>query len=165
AGAAAVEFGLALMTILIPLTAGFIELGRALHHRQILEKSVRDAARYLGQMPTAGDFETPSCSATGAMAGGTPGPAGNAKDLALYGKVSPQSGVDSPLLSSWTAYNSICVTGPVTRQVDTGGGVFLDVDVVSVQASMAYNDLGLLSLVGLGGFTITVSHEQRHIGE
>jgi hypothetical protein len=74
-GNSGVEFALVLPILMI-LLFGSIELGRALHDYQVVNESVRDAARYLGRSPvdctsaTAGSCSTcdptdGSCSGSG----------------------------------------------------------------------------------------------------
>lgn len=49
-GVAAIEFGLLLTFVLVPLTFGVTELGRAAYQYNTMTKSVRDAARYLSEI-------------------------------------------------------------------------------------------------------------------
>lgn len=65
-GVAAVEFGILLTFILIPLIFGTTEYGRALYQYNALAKSTRNAARFLSQQ-APGDqtnFTTAKCLAT-----------------------------------------------------------------------------------------------------
>jgi len=70
----------------ISLLVGGVDLGVAFSAHATVVKSVRDAARYLGSLPT-----TAACS-TWAIA--------NAKNLAVFGRLSPGDG-DSALISGW----------------------------------------------------------------
>ena len=175
AGTATVEFALFLFLILMPFLFGIFDIGRALEQHHVVTKSVRDAARYIARVPgfdEATPFEV-NCAATGAMLGATT-PAGDAKDLAMYGKMNPAS-TESPLMLAWdvvkdtTAYQTVCITGPappttpVTVEID---GVIetLDIDIVKVTAIVPYEDI-LLQAFGIGSIIFTVSHEERYIGE
>ncbi len=172
-GTAAVEFSLFLFFILMPFMLGIFEIGRALEQHHVVTKSVRDAARYVARTrDDSGDaFNTTTnlidagCAGTGAVVGlSDPAAAGNAKDLAMYGKFSPVSG-DTPLMAAWdvadnpAAYQTVCITGPV--EVDTGT---LKVNVVTVTATVPFEDI-LLQAFGIGPITFDVSHQERYIGE
>ena len=174
-GTATVEFALFLFLILMPFLFGIFDIGRALQQHHVVTKSVRDAARYIARVPgfdEAIPFEV-NCAATGAMLGATT-PAGDAKDLAMYGKMNPAT-TESPLMLAWdvvkdtTAYQTVCITGPappttpVTVVID-GVTETLDIDVVKVTAIVPYEDI-LLQAFGIGPIIFTVSHEERYIGE
>ncbi len=170
-GTATVEFALFLFLILMPFLFGIFDIGRALEQHHVVTKSVRDAARYIARVPGY-DATTPfevNCAETGAMLGATT-PAGDAKDLAMYGKVNPVS-TDSPLTAAWdavsdtTAYQTVCITGPVPPATAVVvDGETLDITIVTVTANVPYEDV-LLQAFGIGQITFTVSHEERYIGE
>src|SRR3974377_788664 len=84
-GSATVEMAL-IMPIMISLMVGGVDFGMAFSAHATMGKSVRNAARYLGSLPKAA-----ACSSW-AIA--------NAKNLAVFGKVSPGAG-DSALVSGW----------------------------------------------------------------
>ncbi len=172
-GTAAVEFALFLFFILMPFLFGIFEIGRALEQHHVVTKSVRDAARYVARTrdDSGGAFKPAinlidvGCAGTGAIVGlSNPAAAGDAKDLAMYGKFRPVSS-DPPLMAAWdaaadpAAYQTVCITGPV--EVDTGT---LKVDVVTVTAMVPFEDI-LLQAFGIGPITFTVSHQERYIGE
>ena len=171
-GTAAVEFSLFLFFILMPFLFGIFEIGRALEQHHVVTKSVRDAARYVARTTddSGADFTTTNliddgCAGTGAIVGlSSPAAAGNAKDLAMYGKFSPVSG-DTPLMAAWNlaanpaAYQTVCISGPVAVDTDT-----LTVDVITVTAMVPFEDI-LLQAFGIGPITFDVSHEERYIGE
>ncbi len=174
-GTATVEFALFVFLILMPFLFGIFDIGRALEQHHVVTKSVRDAARYLARVPgydPATPFEV-NCAATGAIQGATT-PAGDAKDLAMYGKIAPVSAT-SPLMAAWdavndsTAYQTVCITGPippatpVTVVID-GVTETLDINIVTVTAIVPYEDV-LLQAFGIGAITFNVSHEERYIGE
>ncbi len=165
-GAAAVEFALVVFFILIPFLLGLFEIGRALQHHHVVSKSVRDAARYAARIPgysPATLFESTPCAET-------TGDAGDVKNLAMYGKVNPNS--DPPLLGYWTAYNTICIDGPFAVPVlEPVSGETLNTSVVRVRAAVPFQDVGLLTALGtltgtnIGSITFSLQHEERYIGE
>ncbi len=171
-GTAAVEFSLFLFFILMPFLFGIFEIGRALEQHHVVTKSVRDAARYVARTrDDSGDAFTTTnlidagCAGTGAIVGtSSPAAAGNAKDLAMYGKFNPGSN-ERPLMAAWdaaaepAAYQTVCITGPVAVDTDT-----LTIDVVTVTATVPFDDI-LLQAFGIGPITFDVSHEERYIGE
>ncbi len=165
-GAASVEFALMVFFILIPFLLGLFEIGRALQHHHVVSKSVRDAARYAARIPgysPATPFESTPCAET-------TGDAGDVKDLAMYGKVNPNS--DPPLLGYWTAYSTVCIDGPFNVPVvEPVSGTTLNTNVVRVRAAVPFEDVGLLTALGtltgtnIGSITFSLSHEERYIGE
>ena len=170
-GTATVEFALFLFLILMPFLFGIFDIGRALEQHHVVTKSVRDAARYIARVPgfdPATPFEV-NCAETGAMLGATT-PAGDAKDLAMYGKMNPVS-TQSPLTAAWdvandsTAYQTVCITGPVAPATPVVfNGVTLDINIVTVTATVPFEDI-LLQAFGIGPITFDVSHQERYIGE
>ena len=173
-GTAAVEFSLFLFFILMPFLFGIFEIGRALEQHHVVTKSVRDAARFVartrdnsGAAFTTTNLIDDGCAGTGALDPTPLGPAaaGNAKDLAMYGKFNPGT-ADTPLMAAWdaappnlAAYQTVCITGPVAVDTDT-----LTVDVVTVRAQVPFDDI-LLQAFGIGPITFDVSHQERYIGE
>lgn len=154
-GAALVEFTV-LMPLLFALMAGFIEFGMALQRHHVVQKSLRDATRYLAQVPGF-DATTPvdatPCNAT------PTGQALIAKNLAIYGNI---GGTGTSKISGW-GYDGVCVIGPTSRSV-TFNGVTTEVLVVQMTAQAPYNDIGFLSILGFTGITLGGSHEQAYLG-
>ena len=70
-GVAAVEFAILLGTVLVPLTLGVAELGRAAYYYTTLSKNVRDAARHatLGT-PGSSALSAQCLAVTGSLANG-----------------------------------------------------------------------------------------------
>ena len=170
-GTATVEFALFLFLILMPFLFAIFDIVRALEQHHVVTKPVRAAARYIARVPgydEATPFEV-NCAATGAMLGTTT-PAGDAKDLAMYGKMSPVS-TQSPLMAAWdavndtTAYQTVCITGPVAPATPVVvNGETLDINIVRVTAIVPYDDV-LFQAFGIPPITFNVSHEERYIGE
>jgi Flp pilus assembly protein TadG len=151
-GAALVEFTL-LAPMLISLMCGLAEFALILRQYHVMEKGVRDAARYLAAAPA-----NPACV-------GVTDPAGyswanavsEAKTLALTGATSGAS----PLLSDWSDASTItvddgtCLTNPRPNA--------LPLARIKVTAAAPYADLGMLSFLGISPPTLTVSHEQLRV--
>jgi Flp pilus assembly protein TadG len=180
-GAAAVEFGIVVAILFIPLIGGSIELGRGIHHYQVVTKSMRDATRFMSRLPKSAIPDTLDGGAGGTGACSNTentGVAGQAKNLAMYGNI---AGTGTAFLPYWTApanLATIDMCGPValgTAGITCGGnaiagtvtvdGEDLDVEIVCLTTTVTYDDIGFLSALGLGPITYTVAHQQRWIGD
>lgn len=149
-----VEFAI-LFPLLLSLLAGFIELGMALQQYHLVQKSLRDAARHLAQLPgydAVTPFDATPCNAV------PTGDVLSVKNLAIYGNV---SGTGTAKLDGW-GYDDICVNGP-TSQTVTFNGVTTDVLVLELTTVAPFNDFGLVSLLGFNNFTLQGSHEQPYL--
>jgi Flp pilus assembly protein TadG len=139
-GSAMVETAITL-PLMISLMVGGVDFGMAFSAHATVGKSVRNAARYLGSLPT-----TAACS-TWAIA--------NAKNLAVFGKLSPGAG-DNVLISGW--------------QTDGGTKNNVSVDcsnppVIVVSAKVPYSTLMLGAILpGIGTITLSAQHEEQSIG-
>ena len=68
-GAAAVEFAILLALVLVPLTLGVAEMGRAAYYYNTMSKGVRDAARFMIlQTPGTRELEAKCLAITGSSA-------------------------------------------------------------------------------------------------
>jgi Flp pilus assembly protein TadG len=146
-GAALVEFSL-LAPVLILLMCGLSEFGNALRQYHIMEKGVRDAARYLTRVEMSG------CTING-------GSITVAQNLALTGQTSG----GSYLLPTWTTPSTVIVT--VADCVSNTSRVYRGHDqmpVIEVTAQAPYQDLGMLSVIGIGEIDLEVRHQQLWIG-
>ena len=147
-GAALVEFSL-LAPVLILLMCGLCEFANAMRQYHIMEKSVRDAARYLARVPMTG------CTiSSGAIS--------SAQNLALTGHAT--SGGDY-FLTTWTDPSTVAVT--VADCVSNATHTYRGQDqmpVIQVAAQAPYQDLGLLGVIGLDGIELEVRHQQLWIG-
>ncbi len=155
-GAAAVEFALLMLFIILPLFFGMFEMSRALQQHHIILKGVRDAARYAARMP---DHVTTPFEAT--VCAETTGDAGEIKNLAIYGTVT--SG--GPTLLPGISYTNFCIDGPLAAPGFVVNGETLTPLYVRVRAIVDYRDLGLLTLLGITDIQITAQHEEPYIGE
>jgi len=155
-GVAFLEFTI-LFPLLLALTVGVFEFGRALQHHHVIDKAVRDAGRYLARVPA-------TCTSAGTNNGTIDNAyITNARNLALTGVTSG----GTPVLNYWTVPTTVAVNVDcVDRTSSTPsyrGADFMP--IIRVTATVPYSDLGFLAVLGLGGFTFTVDHQQLHIGE
>ncbi|MBP2316724.1 TadE/TadG family type IV pilus assembly protein [Azospirillum soli] len=144
-GSAMVEAALVL-PLVMTLTFGLIEMGRALHHHHVLSKSVRDAARYLARVPLGCPATVDANWATASA---------TAKTLALTGRMNGTT----PLVSYWTT--GAFTIAPPTCQTIMGR----EVQVMAVTGAVNYQSLGFLNLINLPSFQLRASHREMHIGE
>jgi Flp pilus assembly protein TadG len=146
-GAALVEFTL-VAPLLILLMCGMAEFANAMRQYHIMEKGVRDAARYLARVPMTG------CTVSGDAVTA-------AQNLALTGRTSG----GSFLLPTWTDPSTVAVTVP--NCFDNSSGTYRgypQMPVVQVTIDAPYVDLGMLSVLGAGDIDLEVSHQQLWIG-
>ncbi|WP_309089126.1 TadE/TadG family type IV pilus assembly protein [Phenylobacterium sp.] len=148
-GAALVELTL-LMPLLVTLMFGLAEFGQVLRQHHLMEKGVRDAARFLTHIDA-----TP-CPADAAWTGAV----SDAQNLAVFGRTTARE----PLLDTWTDPASVVVE---VECIDNTAGTWRGGDVVAVvtvTASALYADLGLLGFFGFEPPTLNVSHQQLVVG-
>jgi TadE-like protein len=141
-GAALVEAAL-MLPLFLALVGGVCEFGFFLYQQQMASAGVRDAARYLALTadPKGGIVQ------------------GAARNLAVSGYI--QGG--PPRIADWsTAEVSVSVT-PIDNSSDVFGGAS-PIEVITVSTSFTYASLGFLGLLGLTPPTITVTHQERHVG-
>ena len=151
-GSALVEFTL-LAPLLIVLTAGLAEFGLALRQYHVMEKGVRDAARYLNSVPVH-----PSCMGftdTGTYTWSSA--ISDAQKLAIYGSTTGST----PLFKSWSDVSTITVDDGTCQPNPRVNGAPLG--QITVTAAAPYADLGMLSFLGLGPITLTVSHQELKV--
>jgi Flp pilus assembly protein TadG len=148
-GAALVEFTL-VAPILIGLMCGMAEFGQALRQYQIMQKGVRDAARYLSRAPA-----NPPC--TGVADANWATYVAQAQDLAVYGRTT----TGSPLFNGWADPATVAIPDPPCVANPRPCGAPLP--KITDTATAAYPDLGMLSFLGLGPLTLTVSHEELKV--
>jgi hypothetical protein len=136
-GASIVEFAIVL-PLMLALLAGGVDLTRAVFAYQAADKSVKAAARYAARLPEA--------SLNAGSWGVTP-----VKNLALRGTL---DGSGEPLLWGWIDPSTVTVTKDSTSDLR-----------VRLTAAVPLS-FDLLPLIGLPQtLTVSVSHEERHIGE
>lgn len=136
------------MTIVVPvlllLMVGIIEVGRAIQDYETADKSMRSAARYLARLP-----EALICTYG----------YDNARELAVYGTISPSDGTP-PLIAGWDPATVTFSRSPVCGTLPPeGGNLVLRIHAdVPIPVPM----LGAISLPTT--VNIRVDHEERHIG-
>lgn len=130
-GTAMIEF-LIVAPLLLLLVLGVAEFGRLIQHNEILNKAVRNAARYAAEQ-TTGSFGTITL---------TPAVVSRIQNLAVYGQT---TAAVTPMLPG-LAIDDITVSEPVTNHVQ-------------VTANYIYQPLwgGVVPTFGLGGGDITLS--------
>lgn len=153
AGAAALEFALAL-PVLVMLLAGGYEFSRGIWYHHLVNKTVRDATRYIARMPDPLDPITQT----------------RAERLAMTGTTEAGG---TPILPEWATYPERFQVSFAVKTFDNSAGTFRgpgggteDIKVVRMVATVQFTGIGLLDFVGFpGGLTYTIAHEERHIGE
>jgi Flp pilus assembly protein TadG len=152
-GAALIEFTL-LAPLLISLMCGLAEFGQILRQYHVMQKGVRDAARYLTHVPA-----NPACEGATSPAGYSWTQAvADAKHLAVYGSVSGTT----PLLRDWTSTATVSVDDG-TCVANPRGAAANPLPKITVTASAPYVDLGMLSFIGVPPITLTVSHQELRV--
>jgi Flp pilus assembly protein TadG len=144
-----VEFTL-VAPLLVSLMCGLAEFGQGLRQYHVMQKGVRDAARYLSRVPVnppcaGGDADAWSAYVTGAQ------------NLAIYGVTT----TGSPLFGGWTDPTTVTAPAPTCLANPRVNGA--DLPQITVTANAPYIDLGLLSFLGLGPITLTVSHQELKV--
>ena len=159
-GASMVEFALCL-PIFVLLLLGVAEVGRAILHYHIINKGLRDSTRYLGRVPV-------TCPAVGTAAGSVDNAANaaTATNLAMTGSLNGGSN----LIDYWTDPATItievdCLDNSAAANLcgveACAGNPILA--VVRMRADVVYQDLGFLSVFGLGQLTFNADHEEVSI--
>ena len=155
-----VEFALCL-PIFVLLLLGVAEVGRAILHYHIINKGLRDSTRYLGRVPV-------TCPAVGTAAGSVDNAANaaTATNLAMTGSLNGGSN----LIDYWTDPATItievdCLDNSAAAnlcgtEACTGNSILA---VVRMRADVVYQDLGFLSVFGLGQLTFNADHEEVSI--
>ncbi len=131
--------------VVVSLMAGGVDFGLIMSTQATAEKSVRGAARYLATVPSA------AVCTWGLV---------NAKNLAVYGKLNPVSGVDAPLITGWSASggtNNNVQLGPDTNCANPA--------IIQLQASIPYNSIFLSTILpNVSSWTLSAEHEERYVG-
>jgi hypothetical protein len=165
-GIASVEFAI-ILPVLVILLFGTIEFGRLLVDYQLVNKSARDAIRYLSRVRDTAI--TDSCPG-GAVLWPDPAPSpsvSNAVNLAMTGSI---DGSGAYLLGYWVDASTIEIRVPPCNNNEAGtfSGVFQDSDYIpeltmTVDVSFPSGFGWLLPF--LDDFSITVTHNEVHIGD
>jgi Flp pilus assembly protein TadG len=134
--------------LILTLAAGVFEFSNIIHTKLLLEAGVRDAARYVARCNRGANAA--ACEAA-------------AEAIAV------DAGSGTARVTGWTvddvevAYDSVAVTidedGLANYRSSTS-----TVETVRVTSDYAYSGTGLWSYLGFGALTLSVSHEQRLLG-
>ncbi len=141
-GAAAVEAAI-VMPVILALAFGTIEFSNAFWDHQLISTGVRDAARYLARVNDPNDGTAQS----------------RAQNIAVYGNASGTG----PLRV--TGFTTVTVDPvPIGNAARTYRGPD-PIYIVTVTASVLYQQFGMLTALGLTPPTFTISHSERSIRE
>jgi len=143
--------------ILVILGLGAAEIGRAVQHNHTVEKSARDAARYLSRVPA-------SCA--GGI--GSAADVATAKNLAWTGYATG----NTPLLYYWqNPTSNTTVTVTVGCYANTTAPILIrsnsassGIPLITVSIEVPYVDIGFLGLLGAAAITLKSTHSQVSIG-
>ena len=156
-GTVLVEMAL-IVPLMVLLSAGVFEFGRFLHDKLLMEAGLSDAARFAARCN----------SQLYTDAGLTINCANVAASIAVFGKTS-WTATDTPRVDGWRAADVTIDSSTCQNAIDPGTGTVLylsttsQVCVVTASTSFHYQDLGMLSLVGLSSITIAGAHQERLI--
>ena len=175
-GIASVEFVLVL-PVLILMLFGTIEFGRMLVDYQVANKSVRDSVRYLSRVRDDAITDRCGVGKPGGRVDGklwpstTPAPTvTNAVNLAMTGSIADPNGPGDYLLGYWDNRDTtIKIWVDCTDNgADQFSGAFLGTEYIprlTMEAKVSFpSGFGWLLPV-FDDFTITVTHNEVHIGD
>jgi hypothetical protein len=140
------------------MSLGAAEIGRAIQHHHAVEKSARDAARYLARVPA---------SCTGIVSAAH---VATAKNLAWSGYATGTT----PILPYWQnpdANNTVTVTVDCFANNGTtvlnraNGPSGSAIPLVTVSIDVPYQGIGFLGILGIAAFSLSGSHSEVSIGE
>lgn len=144
-----------LAPLLVSLGLGVNEFGNAVQNYHVIDKGVRDAARYLGK-----GFATCDANGNGSVSNTT-----QAQNLALYGNT---AGTGTAVLSYWANLAqpitaSVSCVAISTNWVSPNGSAYIA--IVTVDATVPYTGFGFLSVFGLGSPTFDLKHQEVSLPE
>jgi Flp pilus assembly protein TadG len=145
-GMAMIEMAVVL-PVLLAIGLGVIEFGNAIYSQHLITNGVRDGARYAAGRPAdcACDADIKNIAMKGVLSGGT------------Y----RVSWWDDPATEAFVTYLT------VTNDDGSGNKLYRGPDlvpIVTVTATVPYQQLGFLSFFGLNAPTLSVSHQERVYG-
>jgi Flp pilus assembly protein TadG len=149
-GAALLELSVVL-PVLMTIGLGAVEFGNMLYNMHLIENGVRDAARYAAGLQVNAALT-------------------DAKYIALTGTLTPPA--NNPCTNCrvkfWDQLSEVTVAYSSIPNDDGGGNKLYrggaTIPLVTVSASVTYQELGLLGYLGMGVQTINVSHQERLFG-
>lgn len=160
--AALVEFTL-IFPLLLVFMAGVSEFGFALHQQHIVQKAVRDAARFAARTP----YALKSCPLASQPEWAQM--VTDTQTVALRGKLVTGAPL---LLPNWTGSRGVDVQvtescfdpNSVTPAIFSTAGGGNNIPVINVSASAQFTGVGFLSVVGLTAFEIKATHSEMWTG-
>ncbi len=143
-----------LAPLLISLGLGVSEFGNAVQGYHVIDKGLRDAARYLGK-----GFASCDSNGNGTFTNGT-----QAKNLALYGNT---AGTGTLVLPYWSDPATItigvsCVATSTTWISPDGSS---HVAIITVSAAVDYVGFGILAVFGLASPEFDLAHQEVSLPE
>jgi Flp pilus assembly protein TadG len=153
-GAAAVEVAIA-TPFLVLLTAGVIEYGSMLRATELMQTGVRDAARYLANMPGLPQASSADRSSI----------EDRARRLAVTGTIASNG---APRVKDWATSGVQVTYEPIANPRDATTGLRAHrgdntIYVVRVTGTMNYTGVGLLQALRVGPVIVSAAHEERHV--
>jgi Flp pilus assembly protein TadG len=141
-GVAAVEFAL-LLPMLLVLLVGIAEVGRYLGQAEAVEKGLRAGAMFAARQTL------PLSTATKTTI----------TNLVQRGTLDTGGGY---LADGWGEFGA----GLTITATTTASGAGMDVTVIELTATVPYDEMlpGMLAFVGISSLSLTMSHEQVHVG-
>ena len=163
-GMAAVEFAI-ITPLLLILLIGIFDFGRLMVDYQVVNKSVRDATRFLTRVNV-------NCGAAGSGAIGSylanPAYETTARNLALSGKATTPSVPSDYLLSYWTDPATLTMTVDCVANPGTYAGVYTDlafIPRITVTANVPFTFLFGTVAFNSANITLSVLHNEVSVGE
>lgn len=149
-GNAAVEMAL-VVPLLIVLMLGSVDLGNYFLSEHVVDKAVRDAARYAARLPVA---DYPSCTSVDSTA---------QTQIQKLARTGDPSGTTARL-SGWTSDTMTTVSVACDNTSSYGtGGIYTDfpngAPVVTVSATVPYTTL--FGSIGLGSATLNLNAQSQ----
>ncbi|RWK58041.1 MAG: pilus assembly protein [Mesorhizobium sp.] len=156
-GTALVETAL-ILPLMVPLTAGVFEFGNLIHKKLLMEAGLSDAARFAArcnsQLYTNAGLAAINC-------------ADIATNIAVFGNA---AGTGNARIAGWPKANvTVTIAAPgschdaVVAGVTQYRSTTSQVCIVRAAGTLDYNDIGMLSLLGIGPITLSGFHEERLI--
>lgn len=165
-GTAAVEFAI-IMPVMLLLLFGGIEIGRLLIDYHAINKSFRDATRYLtrvgltcpGAVPVSGPISNYIDTASHETI---------ARNLAISGSVDNPTSPSDYLVSNWTNKNVISITVNCIQNGGQYAGVFVSstlIPQITMSANVPFALMAGASFLNINALTMSVQHTQVHVGQ
>jgi len=145
-GVAMIEMAVVL-PVLLAIGLGVMEFGNAIYCKHLITNGVRDGARYAAGRPAdcACDTDIKNIAMKGVLSGG-------AWRVSWW---------DDPATEITVAYATVTNDDGSGNKLYRGGAT---IPIVTVTATVPYQQLGFLAFFGLAAPTLSVSHQERVFG-